>query len=64
MTVATKKPRGFAYLKLHNPEYLAKIAANGGHSVKPENRSFSTDKELATSAGRAGGKAKKQSQAA
>jgi general stress protein YciG len=52
MTTTPKKPRGFAAL---SPERRKEIAAKGGTSVKPENRSFSTNRELAAEAGRSGG---------
>lgn len=57
MTEAKKTGgRGFASL---SPERLREIASTGGRSVKPENRSFSRNKALASEAGRKGG-AKKQ----
>lgn len=45
--------RGFATL---SPERMKEIATKGGKSVKPENRSFSKNKELASAAGKIGGK--------
>ena len=38
-----------------SPEKRSEIARKGGRSVKPENRSFSRDPALASSAGRKGG---------
>lgn len=59
MTDSTKsKPRrrvGFAAM---SPERQREIAASGGRAVKPENRSFSRNNELAKTAGRKGGLAK------
>lgn len=46
------KNRGFASL---TPERRREIASKGGSSVKPENRAYSRDKELAARAGRKGG---------
>lgn len=37
------------------PEKQKEIASKGGKAVKPENRTFSRDKELARTAGRRGG---------
>lgn len=51
-----KSKRGFASM---SPEKRRAIAAKGGGSVSPEKRAFSVNRELATSAGRAGGQAKK-----
>lgn len=53
-TGAGRALRGFAAM---TPERRAEIARLGGQSVKPEHRSFSTNKDLATSAGRKGGQA-------
>ena len=36
------------------------IATKGGLSIKPENRSFSRDRELAAAAGRKGGLVRKE----
>jgi general stress protein YciG len=47
-----KSKRGFASM---SPEKRAAIARRGGSAVKPENRSFSKDLGLASSAGRKGG---------
>ena len=46
--------KGFASLP---PEKLREISRKGGMSVRPENRSFSKNRELATQAGRKGGMA-------
>jgi general stress protein YciG len=48
----TKKRCGFAAM---SPEKRRAIAAKGGASVAPANRSFSKDRDLAATAGRAGG---------
>lgn len=47
-----KSKRGFAAM---TPERRREIAAMGGRAVKPESRSFSTNRELAANAGRKGG---------
>jgi len=47
-----KLRRGFAAM---SPERQRAIAAKGGASVPSEKRSFSTNRELAMTAGRAGG---------
>ena len=52
-----KQPRGFALL---NPAQRTQIASMGGLSVKPENRAFSVNTDLASKAGRIGGLAKKR----
>jgi len=52
-----KSKRGFAAM---SPERRAEIARKGGLSVKPENRSFSQSRELASTAGRKGGSASKR----
>ena len=44
--------RGFASM---DPKKQRAIARKGGQSVPPESRSFSKDRELASSAGRKGG---------
>ena len=46
------KNRGFASMI---PERRREIASKGGKSVKPENRAYSRDKDLAARAGRKGG---------
>lgn len=51
--MAEKKLRGFAGM---DPERVRQIARLGGKAVKPENRSFSKNGELAREAGRVGGK--------
>ena len=38
-----------------SPEKRLEIARKGGQSVKPENRAFAKDKDLAAEAGRKGG---------
>ena len=48
------RPRGFAAL---SPERRREIAAKGGASVRPENRAFSRDNALASTAGAKGGAA-------
>lgn len=50
-----KKPRGFAAML---PERRREVAAKGGRSVEPQERSFSRDPSLAARAGRIGGEAK------
>ncbi len=47
-----KAKRGFAAM---SPEKRREIARKGGQSVKPENRAFAKDKDLASEAGRKGG---------
>lgn len=47
-----KSRRGFASM---SPERQREIARKGGASVKPENRSFSQNRDLASAAGRKGG---------
>lgn len=47
-----KSKRGFASM---SPEKRAEIARKGGMAVKPENRSFSKNRALASSAGKKGG---------
>lgn len=49
-----KQMRGFAAM---SPERRRAIAAKGGASVNPENRSFSKNRNLAVTAGRKGGEA-------
>lgn len=50
------KQRGFASM---DPERRAELARKGGLSAKPENRPFSKDKDLASRAGKKGGKISK-----
>jgi general stress protein YciG len=50
----SKSRRGFAAM---SPEKRREIAAKGGAAVPPEKRSFSQNRDLAASAGRAGGSA-------
>lgn len=47
-----KAKRGFAAM---SPEKRREIARKGGQSVKPENRAFAQNRELAAEAGRKGG---------
>lgn len=47
-----KAKRGFAAMSL---EKRREIASKGGQAVKPENRAFAKDKDLAAEAGRKGG---------
>lgn len=54
MTDKPRKPRGFAAMSI---EKRREIAAKGGGNVKPENRSFSRNRELAKAAGSLGGTA-------
>lgn len=44
--------RGFASM---TPERRKEIASKGGKSVKPENRSFASNRDLAAKAGKKGG---------
>lgn len=52
MTDKPKSRRGFAAM---SPEMRREIARKGGASVPHHKRSFSRDRDLAASAGRAGG---------
>ncbi len=47
-----KRRGGFASM---TPERRREVAAKGGSSVKPENRTFSKDRDAAANAGRKGG---------
>lgn len=49
----TNGKRGFANM---SPERRAEIARMGGKAVRPENRSYSRNRELARASGQAGGK--------
>ena len=60
MTTTTTKLRGWAALKHNNPERFAELTRKGGASVPKEKRAFSTDRDLAISAGRKGGEANGQ----
>ena len=51
-TKRRKAKRGFAAM---SPEKRREIARKGGLSVKPENRAFSQNHDLAVAAGRKGG---------
>jgi len=64
MTTDTKKLRGFAHMKEHNPERFAELTRKGGSSVQPQNRSFASNRELAIKAGRKGGKVVRQTKVA
>lgn len=52
MTQPTKQKRGFAAM---TPERRRELASMGGRALKPEQRSFSRNPDLAASAGRKGG---------
>ena len=52
VTKKRKAKRGFAAMSL---EKRREIARKGGQSVKPENRAFAQNRELAAEAGRKGG---------
>lgn len=54
MPESSKSPRGFAAL---SPELRKEIAARGGRAVPAHKRSFSTNNDLARTAGSLGGKA-------
>jgi general stress protein YciG len=54
MAEKPKSKRGFASMSL---EKRQEIASKGGQSVRKENRSFSRDRELASTSGRKGGTA-------
>jgi general stress protein YciG len=47
-----RKPQGFAAM---TPERQKEIAAMGGRAIKPKNRTYSRDQDLAREAGRKGG---------
>ncbi len=49
---STKQRKGFAVLSL---EERRRIASMGGKAVRPENRAYSKNRELAVEAGRKGG---------
>lgn len=49
---STKQRKGFAVLSL---EERRRIASMGGKAVRPENRAYSKNRELAAEAGRKGG---------
>lgn len=57
MSDSPKPLRGFAWMHANEPSRAAQLAKLGGASVKPENRAFSRDKDLAREAGRKGGQA-------
>jgi general stress protein YciG len=50
--------RGFASM---TPEKRKEVASKGGKSVKPENRAFSVNRDLAVEAGRKSGQASRPS---
>ena len=50
----TPRPKGFAAM---SPEKRLELARRGGKAVRPENRSFAKNRDLAASAGRKGGEA-------
>lgn len=52
------RPRGFASL---TPERLREIARKGGTAIPAHKRAFSTNRELAATAGRKGGSTPKRS---
>lgn len=54
MTDKPKARRGFAAMSV---EKRTELARKGGAAVKPENRSFSQNPDLASKAGRKGGEA-------
>lgn len=51
-SIRQKKPRGFATL---TPERRKEISSMGGRSVPADKRTFSFNRELASTAGRKGG---------
>ena len=52
-----KQRRGFACM---SAEKQLEAARKGGASVRPENRSFARDRDLAASAGRKGGETRQK----
>lgn len=54
MTEKPKAKRGFA---LWSPEKRKEVASKGGKACPDEKRPFSTDRKLASKAGRIGGRA-------
>lgn len=48
------KPKGFAAM---SPERRKEIARSGGKAITPEKRAFSQNRDLASRAGKIGGKA-------
>lgn len=57
-TEKPKQRRGFAVM---SPERRREYAARGGAAVKPENRAFSQNRELAVKAGQMGGRVSRKS---
>lgn len=53
MTEERSKLRGFASM---SPERRRQIASRGGKNVPPERRVYSTNRQLASDAGRVGGR--------
>jgi general stress protein YciG len=49
---STKQRKGFAVLPLEERRRIARL---GGQAVRPENRAYSKNRELAVEAGRKGG---------
>lgn len=56
-----KPMRGFARL---DPQARREIAASGGRAIPADKRSFSTNRQLASEAGRKGGAAERKREAA
>lgn len=54
--IKPKRKMGFSAM---DPEAQRALARKGGASIKPENRAFSRNRELAKAAGKLGGLAKK-----
>lgn len=52
MTEAPKKLRGFAAIKAKDPERHKEMCRKGGANVKPEDRPFSRDRDLASRSAR------------
>lgn len=50
-----RRPRGFAYLKIHNPELLKNICSKGGKAAHEKGVAHEWDSEQAREAGRKGG---------
>ncbi len=49
-----KKLCGFAYMKKHDPERFREISSRGGKIGFPHQRSFASDRNLASEAGKKG----------
>lgn len=54
------QPRGRRGFAAMDPEKRREIARKGGASTPPEKRSFSKSRDLASSAGKKGGSAKRE----